>query len=39
VYETGCCVYVYFGFNYLGLENPLEVYEHVEHDARDEILR
>lgn len=38
VYETGACVYIYFGFNYLGLENPLEVYEHVEHDARDEIL-
>lgn len=39
VYETGCCIYVYFGFSYRGLENPLEVYEQVEHDARDEILR
>ena len=39
VYETGCCVYVYFGFSYRGLEHPVEVYEQVEHDARDEILR
>lgn len=39
VYETGCTVYIYFGFSYRGLEDPLEVYEQVEHDARDEILR
>jgi len=39
VYETGCCVYVYFGFSCKGLENPLDVYEQVEHDAREEILK
>jgi alkyldihydroxyacetonephosphate synthase len=39
VYETGWCIYIYFGFNYSGWEDPLEVYEAVEHDARDEILR
>lgn len=39
VYETGCCVYTYFGFSLLGLKDPLDVYEQVEHDAREEIIR
>lgn len=39
VYETGCTIYVYFGFGLEGLKNPVEAYEEVEHDARDEILR
>ncbi|CAI2362092.1 unnamed protein product [Moneuplotes crassus] len=39
VYETGCTIYVYFGFSLEGLKDPLHAYEEVEHDARDEILR
>lgn len=38
VYETGACVYLYFGFNYKEMDDPIEVYEGVENDAREEIL-
>lgn len=37
-YDTGACVYFYFGFNYHGLPDPLKVYEEVEDAARDEVL-
>lgn len=37
VYETGCCIYFYFGFSTRGLEDHLITYEAVEHDARDEV--
>ncbi|KAM9314292.1 alkyldihydroxyacetonephosphate synthase, peroxisomal-like [Pholidichthys leucotaenia] len=37
-YDTGACVYFYFGFNYRGLSSPVQVYEQVEHAAREEIL-
>ena len=37
-YDTGACVYFYFGFNYHGLADPLKVYEEVENTARDEVL-
>ena len=30
LYDSGACVYFYFGFNYRGLEHPLEVYEEIE---------
>lgn len=39
VYETGCVVYVYFGFSARGLDDPVAVFSDVEHEARDEILR
>ena len=39
VYETGCCVYLYFGFNYQGLSDPLRIYDCVETVARTEIMR
>ena len=39
VYETGACVYVYFGFNFMFVPNPLELYEKVETVARNEIIR
>jgi alkyldihydroxyacetonephosphate synthase len=39
VYQTGVCVYFYFGFYHKGLERPDEVYAQLEHAARDEILR
>lgn len=30
VYDAGACIYFYFGFNYRGVENPLEVYDKIE---------
>ncbi|XP_046330946.2 alkyldihydroxyacetonephosphate synthase, peroxisomal-like [Haliotis rufescens] len=38
LYDAGACVYFYFGFNYRGISNPVEVYESIEACARDEIL-
>lgn len=29
-YDAGACVYFYFGFNYRGLANPVQVYEEIE---------
>ncbi|KAJ3592062.1 hypothetical protein NHX12_007192 [Muraenolepis orangiensis] len=37
-YDSGACIYFYFAFNYRGLSNPVHVFEHVEHCARQEIL-
>lgn len=37
-YDAGACVYFYFGFNYSEVANPVEVYEHIETAAREEIL-
>lgn len=37
-YDAGCCVYFYMAINYLGIENPVETYETIEHAAREEIL-
>jgi alkyldihydroxyacetonephosphate synthase len=39
VYQTGVCVYFYFGFYHKGVERPDAVYAQLEHAARDEILR
>lgn len=39
VYQTGVCVYFYFGFYHKGLERPVEVFAELERAARDEILR
>ena len=41
LYETGCAVYVYFGFNYDGLkdEHVVPIYEDVENEVREEIMR
>jgi len=39
VYQTGVCVYFYFGFHHKGLVRPSEVYAELEHAARDEILK
>uniref|UniRef100_A0A915D502 alkylglycerone-phosphate synthase n=1 Tax=Ditylenchus dipsaci TaxID=166011 RepID=A0A915D502_9BILA len=39
VYDSGACVYFYFGFNYRGLDkDPVHVYEQIETAARKEIL-
>jgi len=39
VYETGVCIYFYFGYYYKGVENPSEIYSQMEIAAREEILR
>ncbi|MFO1463904.1 MAG: FAD-binding oxidoreductase [bacterium] len=39
VYETGVCVYFYFGYYYKGVPHPSEVYAELEILAREEILR
>lgn len=39
VYETGACIYIYFGFSYKGLKNAVQVYTEVEHEAREEIMK
>jgi len=39
VYETGVCVYFYFGYYYKGVAHPSEVYADLEVVAREEILR
>ena len=39
VYQTGVCVYSYFGFYHKGVERPAEVFGELERAARDEILR
>jgi alkyldihydroxyacetonephosphate synthase len=39
LYDTGVCLYFYFGFHYKGVENPSEVFAELERAARDEILR
>ncbi|XP_064551908.1 alkyldihydroxyacetonephosphate synthase [Drosophila montana] len=37
-YDAGACIYFYFGFRYLNIPNPVEVFEAIEHSAREEIL-
>lgn len=39
VYQTGVCIYFYFGFHHKGLARPNEVYAQLERAARDEILK
>ncbi|XP_071497512.1 alkyldihydroxyacetonephosphate synthase, peroxisomal-like [Diadema antillarum] len=37
-YDAGACIYFYFAYMYKGLPNPLDIYEHVENAARNEII-
>eukprot|EP00047_Mylnosiga_fluctuans_P001244 m.219489 g.219489 ORF g.219489 m.219489 type:complete len:616 (-) comp10175_c0_seq1:82-1929(-) len=37
-YDTGACVYFYFGFLYEGLADPLGAFHHIEVTARDEVI-
>ena len=43
LYETGAAVYVYFGYNYAYSNVPkdkvVQVYEEIENECRDEVLR
>ena len=38
-YDTGACVYFYFGALWSGLDDPMKCFNHVEHACRDEILK
>jgi len=38
LYDTGVCVYFYFGFLYDGLANPMETFHKVEVAAREECI-
>jgi alkyldihydroxyacetonephosphate synthase len=38
LYQTGVCVYFYFGFYHKGMSDPLATYLELERAARDEIL-
>lgn len=38
VYETGVCIYFYFGMVYKGVDDPTAVYNELEHIAREVIL-
>jgi alkyldihydroxyacetonephosphate synthase len=38
IYQTGVCVYFYFGFSFKGVENPSQVYSEIEALARQAIL-
>ncbi|OEH78157.1 AC2-related protein [Cyclospora cayetanensis] len=38
VYDAGAVLYFYFGFNWAGLEQPMQAYKHIEDGARQVIL-
>lgn len=39
LYETGATIYVYFGFRYDGLKDPVGDYSYIEDAARDEVMK
>lgn len=39
LYDSGVCVYFYFGFVWTGLSNPVAVFDQIEHIARECILK
>jgi len=39
VYPTGVCIYFYFAFYFKGVDNPSDVFNEIEHAARDEVLK
>ena len=38
MYDTGAAVYIYFGFHYHGIDDPVRVYSEIEDSAREEIM-
>mmetsp|Transcript_21955 Transcript_21955/g.57325 ORF Transcript_21955/g.57325 Transcript_21955/m.57325 type:complete len:629 (-) Transcript_21955:93-1979(-) len=38
LYDTGCCVYFYFGFLHTGLKDPMQAFHNVEVGAREEVI-
>jgi alkyldihydroxyacetonephosphate synthase len=39
VYPTGVCIYFYFAYYFKGVDNPSEVFNEMEHAAREEVLK
>jgi len=39
IYETGACIYFYFGMSHFDVEHPTRIYAEIERAARDEILK
>ncbi|OQS05151.1 alkyldihydroxyacetonephosphate synthase, peroxisomal [Thraustotheca clavata] len=39
VYETGVCLYVYYGVNFFGVEQPLQLFHTIEKSCVDVMLR
>jgi len=39
VYQTGVCIYFYFAYYFKGVDNPSEVFNEMEHAAREEVLK
>ncbi|CEG49496.1 alkyldihydroxyacetonephosphate peroxisomal [Plasmopara halstedii] len=39
VYDTGVCVYVYYGINYFGIDDPMTLFRETELAAVDAIVR
>lgn len=39
IYETGAAIYIYFGFNYADVKDPIKLYDIIEYEARKEILK
>lgn len=39
IYETGVCVYFYFGYYFKGVAHPSEIYHEMEEAAREEVLK
>jgi len=39
LYDVGAAVYFYFGFIFKDVENPLDVFNDIENQARDEIMK
>jgi alkyldihydroxyacetonephosphate synthase len=39
LYDTGACVYFYFGFAWTGIKDPIGVFSEIEHGARQQILK
>ena len=38
LYDTGCCIYIYFGFFAKDLKDPVQTYSEIEDIAREEIM-
>jgi len=38
LYDTGACIYFYFGFPWTGLKDPIKVFSEIEHEARCHII-
>ena len=39
LYDSGVCVYFYFGFVWTGLADPVAAFAQIEHEARESILK